>query len=154
VLAQTLYFDAKCALRSGDKAGAQAGFKRCLEIRSALVNDPHIKMPQVDVMVALARCGKHAEAAAIAAKLIESPPRDEYIYFQAACGYALSSAAAAADLALAKRYAGAAIDCLKKGKERGWADPVSLETDPDLEPIREDPAFRALLAEFRQAGGK
>jgi hypothetical protein len=26
---------------------------------------------------------------------------------------------------------------------------VSLEIDPDLEPIRDDSAFRALLAEFR-----
>jgi hypothetical protein len=30
---------------------------------------------------------------------------------------------------------------------------VSLETDPDLEPLRTDPAFQALLAEFRRPGG-
>ena len=46
------------------------------------------------------------------------------------------------------------LDCLRKGKARGWADVVSLETDPDLEPIRDDPAFRALLDEFRRPGGQ
>jgi hypothetical protein len=31
---------------------------------------------------------------------------------------------------------------------------VSLETDPDLEPIRNDPAFQALLEEFRRPAEK
>jgi hypothetical protein len=39
-------------------------------------------------------------------------------------------------------------------KRRGWVDVGSLETDPDLEPIRTDPAFRALLAEFRRPAAK
>jgi hypothetical protein len=36
----------------------------------------------------------------------------------------------------------------RSAKAHGYADVVGLETDPDLEPIREEPAFRALLAEF------
>ena len=55
-----------------------------------------------------------------------------------------------ADAALVKRYTATALDCLRKAKERGWADVVSLKTDTDLEPIRNDPAFKALLDELRR----
>jgi len=155
-LATTLYYEATCALHSGDAAGAAAGYRRCLVIRRALANEPKAKMPQVDLMVALARCGEHAGAARIARALVEIPPKDENLYFQAACGYALAASAARAggDSALARRYTVSALDCLREGKRRGWADVASLETDPDLEPIRTDPAFRALLAEFRRPAAK
>jgi tetratricopeptide (TPR) repeat protein len=157
-LAETLYYEATSALHSGDPARAAAGYRRCLEIRKALASDPKanpdpkVKMPQVNLMVILARCGEHAEAARMAEALVATPPKDEHLYFHAACGYALSASAAAAsgDAPLARRYTDSALDCLRKGKQRGWADVVSLETDPDLEPIRTDQAFQALLAEFRR----
>jgi len=154
MLAEILYFDATCALHSGDPAGAAASYRRCLEIRKKLATEPAAKMPQVDLMVALARCGDHAEAAKIAEALMTNPPTDEHIYFQAACGYALSAGAAGNDATLIKRYTAAALDCLKKDKEKGWTDVVTLETDPDLEPIRTDPAFKALLAEFPRPAAK
>ncbi len=112
-------------------------------------------MPQIDLMVALARCGEHARAAEIAKALVTTPPKNEQIYFQAACGFALAAGAAGASGGDASAIAGpelyssdSALDCLRKGKQRGWTDVVRLEIDPDLEPIRNDPAFRALLAEF------
>jgi len=154
MLAETLYYEATCALHSGDPAGAKAGYRRCLEIRKKLATEPKAKMPQVDLMVALARCGEHAEAAKIAEALVATPPKDEHLYFQAACGYALAAGAAARDAALVQRYTAAALDCLRKGKQSGWADVVSLETDPDLEPIHNLPAFQSLLAEFRRPGEK
>jgi tetratricopeptide (TPR) repeat protein len=173
-LATTLYYEATCALHSGDAAGAAAGYRRCLEIRQALATEPKAKMSQVDVMLALARCGEHTEAARIARAVVEVPPKDEHLYFHAACGYALAAGAARSegqvllaargslrsaivaslDAGLARLYTGRAVDCLRQGKARGWADVVSLEIDPDLEPIRDDPAFRALLAEFRRPGGE
>jgi len=154
VLAEALYFEATCALHAGDTAGAAAGYRRCLEIRRALVTEPAAKMPKVDLMVALARCGEHAEAAKIAGELLATPPKDAHLYFQAACGYALAAGAAAGNAALVQRYTALALDSLRKGKQSGWADVVSLETDPDLEPIRTDPAFQALLAEFRRPAEK
>ncbi len=100
-------------------------------------------------MLALARCGDHAEAAAIAEALVATPPKDEHLYVVAACGYALAAAQPpAVDAYLVQRYKTAALDCLRKAKERGWADVASLEKDTDLEPIRNDPAFQALLREF------
>lgn len=152
MLAETLYYDATCALHSGDAVGAAAGYRRCLEIRKALAKDTLVKMPQVNLMVALARCGEHAQAAAIAEQLVTTPPKDEHLYFQAACGFALAAGAVRGDDCLAQCYAASAVKCLRQGKERGWNDVVSLETDPDLEPIRDDPAFQKLLGEFRRTG--
>ncbi|MHB1559923.1 MAG: protein kinase domain-containing protein [Isosphaeraceae bacterium] len=171
-LATTLYYEATCALHSGDPAAAAEGYRRCLQIREKLATDPDEKIPMVNLIVAVARCGQHTRAASIAARLMKSPPRDEHIYFQIACGYALAADAARAerwrlgatlgsplaltaaglDDALARLYTDLAVDALRRGKRLGWTDVVSLETDPDLEPIRNDPAFRALVAEFSRPG--
>ena len=151
-LAWTFYYDATCALHAGDKDGAAAGYRKCREIRKELANEPKAKMPQAELMFALARCGEHAEAAKIAKALVATPPKDEGLYVQSACGYALAAGAAAGDDALVKHYTTQALDCLRKAKEGGWADVASLKTDTDLEPIRTDPAFQALIAEFPQPG--
>ncbi len=76
---------------------AAAVYRRCLDIRKALVTIPKAKMPQVEVMLALARCGEHAEAAKIAESLVAGDPLNEQVYFQSACGYALAAGAAAGD---------------------------------------------------------
>jgi eukaryotic-like serine/threonine-protein kinase len=153
-LADTLYYEATCALHAGDKDGAAVGFRECLGLRKELATEPKAKLPQSDLMLALARCGDHAGAAKIAAALVAEPPKDENLYVQAACGFAVAADAASGDAALVKHYTTAALDCLHKAKERGWADVESLKTDTDLEPIRNDPAFQALLGEFRRPGGK
>jgi eukaryotic-like serine/threonine-protein kinase len=149
-LAEALYFEATAALDAGDTAGAAEGYRQCLEIRRALATDPRVKTAEVDVILALARCGYHAEAAQRAAALVATPPKDENLYFQAACGFALAAGAVGKDDPLAREYANRALNCLRQGKDRGWADVVTLETDPDLAPVRKDPAFVALLAEFKQ----
>ncbi len=167
-LAEALYYEATCALHSGDPVSAAAGYRRCLEIREKLATDPAEKIPWVNLMVAAARCGQHSRAATIASQLMASPPRDEQIYYQVGCGYSLAAEAAdagcwrlrafsgspqgsltvALNTALARLYTELAVDSLRKARERGWSDVVSLETDPDLEPIRNDPAFRAFVAGF------
>ena len=151
-VAETLYFLATCQLRLGDATSADSNYQRCLEIRKTLAKDPAVKGMEVNLMLALARCGQHAAAAKIAEALVATPPKDAHLYFQSACGYALAIAKAG-DAALVRRYTDAALDCLRQGKARGWADIVSLASDPDLEPIRKDSAFQALLAEFRKTEG-
>jgi eukaryotic-like serine/threonine-protein kinase len=149
-LATILYYDATCALHSGDLSASALEYRRCLEIRKALVTDPTVKMPQVELMLTLARCGEHAKAAKIAEMLAAAPPTNENFYFQAACGYALAAGCVPNDAALAKQYTSGAIACLQKAKETGWNAPQALGIDPDLEPIRDDPQFTALLAEFKK----
>lgn len=153
VLAWTLYFEATCALHSGDKAGATTGYGQCLKICKELVNEQRAKRPQTLLMLALARCGDHAGAAKMAEELVATPPRDEGVYVQAACGFALAAGAASSDAGLVKRYTEKAIGCLREARKRGWGDVKSLEIDTDLEPIRDVPAFKALLDEFRQPSG-
>ncbi len=153
-LAKTLYYEATCALHSGDKAGSEKGFRRCLEICKELMTDPKGKVWDSLLMLALARCGEHVEAAARAKALVEIPPKDEHLYIVAAEGYALAAGAAGIDASLVQRYKTRALDCLRRAKERGWADVASLEKDTDLEPIHDDPAFQALLREFRRPGEK
>ncbi len=149
-LARTLYYDATCALHSGDTAAAKAEYRRCLELRKEMVKDPTAKSPQVDLMVALARCGEHVEATRIAEVLAQTPPTNENFYFQAACGYAIATSSVSSGSPLAREYTSAAIACLRKAKQSGWNDTFTLEIDPDLEPIRSDPQFRALLGEMRK----
>jgi eukaryotic-like serine/threonine-protein kinase len=150
-LSQTLYFEATAALQAGDAEGAKTGYRRCLEIRRALANDPNVKGSEIDVIVALARCGEHAEAAKRADALVATPPRDENIYIHAAGGFALSAGAASADATLARQYTDKAVACLRAGIKRGWANVVSLETDPDFEPIRKDSRFQELVAELKRS---
>ena len=155
-LAMTHYYEATSHLHAGDKKGAADGFRQCLQIFKELTAaaDPKVKMPQIGLMLALARCGDHAEAAKIAQALVATPPQNEYIYVQSACGYALAADAAGRDDQLKRRYTQAAIECLRKAQERGWAEVQTLENDTDLEPIRNEPAFQAMVADMRRKPAK
>ena len=68
-------------------------------------------------MLALARCGDHAEAAKIAEELVATPPKDESLYVQAACGYALAAGAAGSDADLVQHYTNQGHRLLTRGQE-------------------------------------
>ena len=125
ILAETLYYEATCALYAGDQDGAAAGYRECLEICKELASEPKAKKPQTFLMLAVVRCGDHAGAAKIADSLVATPPKDEGLYVQAACGYALAARAARAagsDAALVPSDIKKAIACLREAIKRGWAD--------------------------------
>ena len=147
-LAQTLYYEATCALHAGDKEGSLAGFRESLSLCKELAKEQGPKGPQIDLMLALGRCGDHAEAAKIADALVATPPKDENLYVQAACGYAVAAAAAGDDAETKRSYTSKAIACLRQAKDRGWLDVIMLKKDTDLEPIRNDPGFQALVGEL------
>jgi tetratricopeptide (TPR) repeat protein len=146
-LALAHYCVGTASLEAGRKADADEHFARCLALRKELVRSPGAKLDQRDLMVALARCGQHKEAAAIADELLAVPPQDAQIYFQAALGYALAAGAAADDPAAARSYTDRAVTALRRGREHGWKDVVAVRTDPELDAIRGDPGFVALLEE-------
>ncbi len=109
-------------------------------------------------MLALARTGDHQRASEIAEAMIKERPLDARIYFHSACGFALSAGAAASlppsteSRTLVRHYTDRALNALGLALKRGWKSAEEVATDPDLDPIRADPAFAALLDQFRKAG--
>jgi tetratricopeptide (TPR) repeat protein/tRNA A-37 threonylcarbamoyl transferase component Bud32 len=150
ILAETLYYEATCALHLGKKDEAAGGYRECLKVCKELASEPKAKQSQTLLMLALARCGDHAGAAKIAATLVAASPRDAGLYIQAACGYALAAGAPGVGAKAKQAYTRLALECLRGAKGHGWADVVTLETDTDLEPIRNEKEFKALLDELRQ----
>jgi tetratricopeptide (TPR) repeat protein len=144
------YFLATALQRLGESSKAQTLYRECLEIRRSLANDPEAKPSQINLAVALARCGEHEEAAAIARRLIETPPKSSFIYIEVACALALCSGATSAP-ALKRTYTGETLEAIRKGYADGWRDLQRLKVDPDLDPVRDDPAFRRLLKELENA---
>ena len=152
------YYVATADLRAGDRDSAMAHYRACRDIREELAKDPQAKLSSLDLMLALARTGDHGRASAIAEAMIKEPPLDARIYFHSACGFALSAGAAASlppsaeSARLVRHYTDRALDALRLALKRGWRSTEEVATDPDLDPIRADPEFVALLDQFRKAG--
>ena len=152
------YYVATADLRAGTATAAMAHYRECRDIREELAKDPKTKLSSLDLMLALARTGDHKRASEIAEGMIKKPPLDARIYFHSACGFALSAGAAAAlppsaeSTRLVRHYTDRALDALRLALKRGWKSAEEVATDPDLDPIRADPRFAALLDEFRKAG--
>jgi len=159
-LGTTNYYVATATLRAGDRKAAALHYKACLTIREALAGDPKVKTNITDLMLARARCGQHQVASKTAEELIAAPPLNARVYFFAACGFALCVGAVAEEppspeaKALARRYIESAYKSLRLALGAGWKSLVDVETDPDLDAIRTDPGFEAVVAEFRKAAGK
>jgi serine/threonine-protein kinase len=162
-LAAVRYYLGATALRIGSASPGLLGvgwlttsrrhFDLCMRGREELAKtDPGV----VDgLMLAQARCGRHAEAAVRAQQL--SALNDPGRLIEAACGFALSAEAvrmtgstAPADRMLAQKYLDGAYAALRKAMSNGWQDPVRLRREPDLDSIRADTRYAALLQELTQ----
>ena len=126
-------------------AVAAGHFEESRRLRAALgAIDGRDTQGLVEWMLALGRCGKAAEARALSWFLLKQAGRDRRVLFQTACGLAVA-AAGAADPALAERCRERAFQVLGDLVASGWKDRVTLETDPDLAVVRDDPRFQQLL---------
>lgn len=85
----------------------------------------------------LSRKGRHAEALEVDRRLANLLPHDAVVQYNLACSLEQN---ARRDDALA---------ALRRAFERGYADFEHLELDADLEVLRNDPRYIALVAEFR-----
>jgi len=68
----------------------------------------------------------------------EGLPREKYLYFNRAC-----AAAASGDKKRALSFLATAVD-------KGLTDPQIIETDRDLDPIRDTPAYRAIIVRIKK----
>ncbi len=152
------YYVATADLREGNRDSAMAHYRACRDIRIELAKDPKSKISSLDLMLALARTGNHDKASEIAEAMIKEPPLDARIYFHSACGFALSAGAVASlapsveSTRRVRHYTTRAMDALRLALKHGWRSAEEVASDPDLEPIRTDPEFAALLDQFRKAG--
>jgi serine/threonine-protein kinase len=145
-------------LLTGNAVEAKSNYEESLKLRQELAEaDPRNSYKQIDLMVALARCGQHVEAAEIAGRLRERGARDPSVLFYVSCGYALCAAAlpmaengSTADNALREQYIGQAVDSIRQAVAAGYRDHVVLEHDPDLLPIRRQASFQAVVSELKR----
>jgi serine/threonine-protein kinase len=152
------YYVATADLRAGNREKALEHYRACRDIREELAKDPKAKLSSLDLMLAVARSGDHKRASEIAESLIKVPPLDARIYFHSACGFALCAGATASSPPTdqssrqIRHYTDRALDALRLAFKHGWRSAEEVGTDPDLDPIRDDPGFKTVLEQFRKAG--
>jgi eukaryotic-like serine/threonine-protein kinase len=145
----------------GRKSESEKCYQDSLKFREKLSpRDPTNTHRKLELMLSLARCGQHTKAAELADAIRKATSGDSAFLFSAACGYALSIPAVAhgkdkdkltpEERALQQRYADKAIDTLREALAKRFDDPVTLETDPDLAPMQNDPRLKELLAKMKK----
>ena len=83
------YFVGTALERTGDAEEAALHFRKCLTLRKAMATNPKARLSQIDLAVAMARCGDYDEAAHVISGVLTHSPTDNRDYFQAACTFAL-----------------------------------------------------------------
>jgi tetratricopeptide (TPR) repeat protein len=133
---------------------ATEAYQKALGLRKGLANEPEADdSAQVELAITMPHGGDVTEAAALADRIASAPKIDREYRFDLArcyaqCGRATrekKDANTAANQAQAEVYWLKAIEQLRKAVAEGYRDRVSLETEPDLAPIRNRDDFKALL---------
>ena len=138
------------AVRVKDAAAAKANFLKCRAIREPLATqDKANDRRQMELMLALAHCGDHIRAAAIAAGLERGPRADSELLVDVTRTYAQCALAAAASADLKTRYTNEAVRVLRRAIEMGYRDESYLKTAVDLDPLRDVAEFARVLDTFQ-----
>jgi adenylate cyclase len=83
------------------------------------------------------RVGERTKAVELAERALGQDENEPVVLYNVACFYVVQGDTEHA------------IDLLEKAVQLGWGDRAWMETDSDLEPLRHDERFRALLARIR-----
>src|SRR5262249_43830647 len=97
-------------------------------------------------LLALARCGRRAEASAGAAKLRPRAAGRPELLLQLARCWAVCSAPDGPDQASDRKQA---LEALEAATEKDYRAPVYLETDPELGLLRGEASYQAALARVK-----
>ena len=147
-LSRTYYSLGLAAQRTGDKAAAAKYFRASLDIRRRRVNLNSETYAQKDLMVTLAHTSNAQEAVQLAATVQTKLPKDPGTLVDVANCYAVAAAAlsdASSDRETYNRYVTKALESLKLAIDAGYGDKVNLETEPDLDALRNRSEFQALI---------
>jgi len=162
-----LYKSATAALKLGNRPESKQLYDECLALRERHSRArPRDLGAAIEWMLALARCGKTEEARTKAENLLKLVAAQGGGYPSAA-NYRLQSAfalATAADnldrnhavevwpperLAERKKLLDRSFEALNLAITSGFDDGYQLETDPDIDALRGDPRFVAILEKLR-----
>jgi serine/threonine-protein kinase len=136
---------ATLALRKQDAPAAEKHYQQALQLRTELEQiDPNNRSWQAALLLTLAHCGKQAEATRRAEQLRQRMPRATELLLQVARCYAVC---ATSDMPQKGKYVAKALEMLRAATKDGYQDAVALQTDPELEAIRQDPAYLAMLTQ-------
>jgi serine/threonine-protein kinase len=143
---------AALALRKQDGPAAEKHYQQALQLRTELEQiDPNNRSWQAALLLTLAHCGKHAEARRRAEQLRQQVPRGTELLLQVARCYAVC---AVGDTPQKAKYVDKALEALRAATKEGYQDTVALQTDPELEAIRQDPAYQAILVQVKARSGR
>lgn len=132
---QARFFAAQSFAALGRAAEAEAAYRR-----AAQVAEDHIALnpddPRAFTMcgVALCRTGQSKRGLECARRAVEVDPEDAGVCYNVACLYSVEG------------HVEEALRCLEDAFRHGFGDKAWIEHDPDLEPLRGEPRFQALLA--------
>ncbi len=150
-LAKSLYARGQVAARAGDRGMAGTCFDECLAIREALAEkDAKSYQKKLDLLLVLPHAGKHERAAQLAEKLRAGHEKDADFLVHAARCYAQCASAVPSDPTLRPHYLELALAALQAALQNGYKDVFLLETDPDLDPLRDGSAFQKLIDEVKR----
>jgi predicted Zn-dependent protease len=105
--------------------------------RSILKRDPE-NLPVMELLAGfLTKSGRIGEGLEIDRQLVDKDPENAVTHYNLACSLALN------------RNIPDAIQSLRSALERGYDDFDWMLKDPDLAGLHENPAFSALISEFK-----
>lgn len=162
-LSDVYYRSATLLLKKGDRPGSDKLYRKCLDLRLAVAEGkPKDDRQTIRVANAQARCGMHAEVAASMGVLADTFKDDNYAVRQAAFNFAICVDSIAAgrpdeklsieEKKLREDYKNRSLTLLEDLVRRlNYVNVVQLKTDPDLDAIRPDPRFQALVKKLEVA---
>jgi tetratricopeptide (TPR) repeat protein len=129
---------AQTCLGLGLTEEADAAYRRLLEVMPKyLLQNPDDSRARLIYASKLGRAGRKEDAIREGTKALTFAPGDPHMLYNAACMYA------------ALGEAGRAIDTLRQAVEAGYTNVGWMQNDPDLIPLRDDPAYVDLLGVMR-----
>jgi tetratricopeptide (TPR) repeat protein len=152
-------------LRLGYPKSSRLEFEECLKLRKLVYDGVKDELQRLHMqstyMYALARCGKHVEAAEMATNVRKKLGTiSAHVAFAGGC-YGLCRAAVGEgkpeaaltpeEKQLRKRYLDLALECLEEARQNSFKEILYLEKDSDFEVLRGVPEFEAWLDSFRES---
>lgn len=150
-LAMSFYLLGSLGDREGNEKSALESFEAARKLGQQLVDaDPQNDKRLMELMEQLAHVGQIDKAVAIIGRLSAVPIQDNELRVEIARCYAQCARNATGSQAARKEeFKLKAMENLRAAVANGFRDRVTLETEPDLDPLHNRDDFRALVASIQ-----